>query len=163
MSASPRRCIAVVLLGVAAGLALLAVWFHHEYMAEYGDVTGLGPKGFSREWADWEWTASYTGITLIPVVVAAVIAFRRAPRRWMRVTAMGIPVLMLLGILVVTPVGLQKRLDTQYRSAPQAVNQDMDGPVSAAERQSQRAFDSIEHIGNEVCQGSGQCDSLFPG
>ena len=163
-STSRRRFPAVVLLGVAAGLALIAVWAHHEYMAEYGDVTGIGPKGFSRNWADWGWTASYTGVSLIPVVIASVIAYRRASRKWMRVTAVAIPVLMLLGILAVTPVGLQKRLDTQYRSAPQCVNQDMGGPVSAAERDSQRAFDSIEHIGNFSdggASGDGGCYRSF--
>ena len=98
-------------------------------------VTGIGPKGFSRDWADWEWTASYTGVALIPVVIAAVFAFILASRRWMRVTAVAIPVLMLLGILAVTPVGLQKRLDAQYDSAPQCVNQDMGGTVSAADWQ----------------------------
>ena len=132
MNMGHRRFPAVVLLAVAAGLALLAVWAHHEYMAEYGDVTGIGPKGFSRDCADWEWTASYTGVALIPVVIAAVFAFILASRRWMRVTAVAIPVLMLLGILAVTPVGLQKRLDAQYDSAPQCVNQDMGGTVSAA-------------------------------
>lgn len=133
MSTNPRHFPAVVLLAGAAGLALLAVLAHHAYMAEYGDVTGLGPKGFSWEWADWAWTASYTGVSLIPVVIAAAIAFKRASRRCMRVTAAVIPVPMLFRIVAVTPLGIQKRIDVQYGSTPQRQNQDMGGTSSAAD------------------------------
>lgn len=156
---SARRFTAVVMLAVTAGLALLAVVVHFAFMAEYGDATGVGQQGLS-----WEWTASYAGVALIPVVIAAVIAFILASRRWMRVTAVSIPGLMLLSILAVTPLGLQQRMDVQYDTMPNCLNEDTGGPDSAAERDSQRAFDSIEHIGSFSgggASGDGGCDRSF--
>ena len=147
------------MLAVTAALVLLAVVVHYAFTAEYGNVTGVGQQGLG-----WEWTASYAGVALIPVSVAAVITFILASRRWMRVTAVAIPILMLLGVLAATPLALQQRLEVQYAPTPQCVNEGMGGPVSAAERDSQRAFDSIEHIGNFSgggASGDGGCYRSF--
>ena len=95
----PRGVPAAVMLAVTAALALLTVVVHYAFMAEYGNATGVGQQGLG-----WEWTASYAGIALIPVAGAAVITFILASRRWMRVTAVVLPILMLLGILAATPL-----------------------------------------------------------
>ncbi len=156
---SSRGVPAAVMLAVTAALALLAVLVHYAFMAEYGDITGIGHQGLS-----WQWTASYAGIALILVAGAAVITFILASRRWMRVTAVAIPILMLLGVLAATPLALQQRLEVQYAPTPQCVNEGMGGPVSAEERNSQRAFDSIEHIGHFSgggASGIGGCDRFF--
>ena len=158
-SKSRRGVPAAVMLAVTAALVLLAVVVHYAFTAEYGNVTGVGQQGLG-----WEWTASYAGVALIPVSVAAVITFILASRRWMRVTAVVLPVLMLLGILAATPLGLQQRLEVQYTSTPHCLNEDMGGPGSAAERDSQQAFDSIEHIGHFSgggASGVGGCDRSF--
>jgi hypothetical protein len=68
-------------------------------------------------------------------------------RRWMRLTAVAIPVLMLIGMFAVTPSALGQRLDVQFDSSPQCVIEGTDEPMASADRESQQAFDSIEHIG----------------
>lgn len=131
-----------VLLAVEAGLALLAVLVHHAFMAVYGDVTGTAFDGFT-----WGLTAGPSGLALGLVAVVAVIGLVLSPRLWMRLTAVAIPVLMLLGMLAVTPSALGQRLE-RFDAAPQCVIEGTDEPMATADRESQRAFDSIEHIGH---------------
>lgn len=159
MSTTGRDLPEVVLLAIAAAVALLGVLVHYAVMAEYGDVTGTGQQGLS-----WAWTAGFAGIALIPVAGAALIAFTFSSRRWMRVTAGILPVLMLLGMLATTPLALRQRIDAQYDANPLCVNEDLGGPGSAAERDSQRAFDSIKLIGifsGHGASGVGGCDRSF--
>jgi hypothetical protein len=82
------------------------------------------------------------------VVVVALIGLALSTRRWMRLTAAAIPVLMLIGMFAVTPFALDKRLEVQFDSAPQCVTEGTDEPMASADRQAQQVFDSISHIGN---------------
>jgi hypothetical protein len=159
MPMTSRAVAATVLLAVEAGLALLGVLYHRAFAAEYGDVGGTAFEGFT-----WGLTAGGSGMMLLPVAVVAAFAFVLSPRRWIRLTAMAIPVLMLLGMFAVTPSALQQRIETQFDSAPQCVSVDSSGPGAAAEGESQRAFDSIEHIGNfggGGASGVGGCDRFL--
>lgn len=57
---------------------------------------------------------------------------------------------MLVAMLGVTPATLSNKLEVQYAATPQCVVDEDSGPGPglAAERDSQRAFDSITHVGN---------------
>ena len=143
MPVTGRVVSAVVLLVVAAGLALLAVLVHYEFMKMYGDVGGTAFAGLT-----WGLTAGPSGMALGVVVVVAMFGLVISPRLWMRLTAVAIPVLMLLGMFAVTPVALGQRLKVQFESTPQCVSEGSEEPMASADRESQRAFDSIEHIGH---------------
>jgi hypothetical protein len=85
---------------------------------------------------------------LILVALVAGLAYWLSPDRWMRGTAVAIPVLMLLGVVAVTPSALGKKSE-QYAVVPQCLSQG-GGMAPAAERavqQAQQAFESIEHTG----------------
>lgn len=142
MPMTGRSVSAVVLLAVGAGLALLAVLVHFEFMRIYGDVGGSALEGFT-----WGLTAGPAGLALGLVAVVAVIGLMLATRRWMRLAAVAIPVLMLIGMIAVTPAAVGQRLKAQFHSTPQCVIEGMDEPMASADRESQRAFDSIGHIG----------------
>jgi hypothetical protein len=159
MPMNSRAVAATVLLAVGAGLALLGVLYHRAFTAEYGDVAGNAFEGFI-----WGLTAGLSVLALLPVAVVAAIAFMLSPRRWIRLTAATIPVLMLLGMFAVTPSALRQRIEIQFDSAPRCVSEDSSGPGAVAERESQRAFDSIEHIGyfgGGGASGVGSCDRSF--
>lgn len=159
MAMKSREVAAVVMLTVTAGFAVVAVLAHYAFMAEYGDLTLPWFQGFI-----WGMTAGLGLMAGIPVVLVAVIAFVLSAVRWMRITAAVIPVIMLLGMFAVTPVALRQRVELQYSSTPQCVNEDMGGLGSAAETESQRAFDSIEHIGifnRGGSSGDGGCDRFL--
>lgn len=133
---------AAVLLVLEAGLALLAVLVHHSFMAMYGgEVTGTAFDGFT-----WGLTFGPSGLGLGLVAVIALIGLMLSPRLWMRLTAVAIPVLMLLGMLAVTPWALGQR-GANFDSAPQCVMKGTDEPLVTADRESQQAFDPIEHTG----------------
>jgi hypothetical protein len=85
---------AAVLLVIGAGLALLALLVHYEFMRIYGDVSGTAFEGLT-----WGLTAGPSGVAFGLVAVVAVIGFILSTRRWMRLTAVVIPVLVLLGML----------------------------------------------------------------
>lgn len=136
-----RAVSVVVLLAVEAGLALLAVLVHQGFMAVYGDVTDTAFEGLT-----WGLTAGPSGMALGLVAVVAVIGLVLSPRLWMRLTAGAIPVLMLLGMLAVTPLALGQKTE-KFDSAPQCVMEGTDEPMATADRESQQVFDSIEHIG----------------
>lgn len=141
MPMTGRAVSVVVLLAVEAVLALLAVLVHQVFLAVYGDVTDTAFEGLT-----WGLTAGPAGMALGLVGVVAVISLVLSPRLWMRLTAAAIPVLMLLGMLAVTPLALGQKID-KYDSTPQCVTEGTDEPMATADRESQRAFDSIEHIG----------------
>ncbi|ALV40619.1 hypothetical protein AU252_05075 [Pseudarthrobacter sulfonivorans] len=136
-----RAVSVVVLLAVEAVLALLAVLVHSGFMAVYGRVADTAFEGLA-----WGLTAGPSGMALGPVAVVAVVGLVLSPRLWMRLTAVAIPVLMLLVMLAVTPLALGQKIG-KYDSSPQCVIEGMDEPMASADRESQRAFDSIEHIG----------------
>jgi hypothetical protein len=159
MPVTGRAVSATVLLVIGAGLALLAVLVHYEFMRIYGDVTGTAFEGFT-----WGLTAGPSGLGLGVVAVAAIIGFMVSTRRWMRLTAVAIPVLMLAGMFAVTPAALGQKLEAQHSSNPQCVTEGTDEPMASADRESQQAFDSISHIGHfrgGGISGVGGCTRWF--
>jgi hypothetical protein len=130
-----------VLLAVEAVLALLAVLVHQGFMAVYGTVTDTAFEGLT-----WGLTAGPSGMALGLVAAIAVFGLVLSPRLWMRLTAVAIPVLMLLGMLAVTPLALGQKIG-KYDASPQCVTEGTGEPMATADRESQQAFDSIEHIG----------------
>ncbi|TLM81954.1 hypothetical protein FDW83_14585 [Pseudarthrobacter sp. NamE2] len=143
MPVTGRAVSATVLLFIGAGLALLAVLVHYEFMRIYGDVTGTAFEGLT-----WGLTAGPSGLGLSLVAVVTISAFMLSTRRWMRLTAVAIPVLMLAGMFAVTPSALGQRLETQYVSSPQCVIEGTQEPMASADREAQQVFDSISHIGH---------------
>lgn len=143
MPVTGRAISATVLLVLGAGLALLAVLVHYEFMRMYGGVTDTAFEGLT-----WGLTAGPSGLALGLVAVAALIGFMLSTRQWMRLTAVAIPVLMLIGMFAVTPSALGQKMEKQFVSAPQCVTEGTDEPMATADRESQQAFDSIEHIGH---------------
>jgi hypothetical protein len=105
MPTAGRSVSAAVLLVIGAGLAVLAVLVHYGFLAEYGHATDTAFEGLA-----WGFTAGPSGVALFLVAVVAVIGLVFSTRRWVQVTAGAIPVLVLLGMLAVTPAALvQKR------------------------------------------------------
>ena len=131
-----------VLPAVEARLALLAVLVHYEFMRVYGTVTDTAFEGFM-----WGLTAGPSGFALGLVAVVAIFCVAHSTQLWMRLTAVAIPVLMLLGMLAVTPAALQRKTEAQFGSAPHCVIEGTDEPMASADREAQRVFDSIGHIG----------------
>lgn len=148
-----------LLLVIEAGLALLAVLVHHGFMAMYGDVTDTAFEALT-----WGLTAGPSGAALVLVSVIALIGLVLSPRLWMRLTAVAIPVLMMLGMLAATPSALGQKIEVQFDSTPQCVSEGTDEPMATADRESQRAFDSISHIGDFSgggVSGVGGCERRF--
>ena len=143
MPATGRAVSAAVLLVIGAGLATLAVLVHYEFMRIYGDVSGTAFEGLT-----WGLTAGPSGLALGLVAVVVMIGFMLSTRRWMRLTAAAIPVLMLIGMFAVTPAALGQRLEAQFNSTPQCVTEGTEEPMATADRESQQVFDSIDHIGS---------------
>lgn len=159
MRVTGRTVSAAVLLAVGAGLALLAVMVHYGFMQMYGDVTGTPFEGLI-----WGLAAGPAGLGLGLVVVVALLALALATRRWMRLTAVAIPVLMLAGMFAVTPFALDKRLEAQFVSTPQCVTEGTQEPMASADGEAQQVFDSITHIGNfkgGEMSGLGGCTRWF--
>ena len=136
-----RAVSVAVLLVVEAALALLVVLVHYGFMTVYGDVTDTAFEGLT-----WGLTSGPAGLGLGLVAVVALVGLLLSPRLWMRLTAGAIPVLMLLGMLAVTPSALGQKTG-KFDSAPQCVMEGTDEPMATADRESQQAFDSIKHIG----------------
>lgn len=136
-----RGVAVVVLLVVEAALAILAVLVHYGFMTVYGDVTDTAFEGLT-----WGLTSGPAGLGLGLVAVVALFGLMLSPRLWMRLTAGAIPVVLLLGMLAVTPSALGQKTG-KFDSAPQCVMEGTDEPMASADRESQQAFDSIEHVG----------------
>ena len=158
----PRMTV-VVLLAVESAFALLAVLAHYAFTAEYGEVTGNALQGLV-----WGLTAGLSGMALIPVLLVGLIAVIAARARWMRLLAIAIPFIMLLGMLAVTPLAQHQKIERQLDSTPQCVSTDSSdleaAGAAAAEQESQRIFDSIEHIGyfsGGGESGVGGCDRML--
>ena len=149
---------AAVLLVAGAGLALLAVLVHYEFMRVYGRVTATAFEGLT-----WGLTSGPSGLALGLVAGVAVIGFILSTTRWMRLMAVAIPVLMLVGMLAVPPSALGQRLE-RFGATPQCVTEGTDEPMATADRQSQQVFDSISHIGyfsGGGMSGVGGCTRWF--
>jgi hypothetical protein len=156
-----RTGAAAGLLAVEAGLAVLGVVVHYGLTAEYGDVTDTALEGLRSGFS-----AGTGAVALLLVGLVALIAVVVSSRRWMRLTAVAIPVLMVIGMLAVTPAALREKLEVQYDATPRCVpDEDMGpGPGSRAARESQQAFESIEHVGyfgGGGASGVGGCDRSF--
>jgi hypothetical protein len=158
---NPRLVAASGLLLVEVALAVLGVLVHYGFTAEYGDVTSSWLAGFRDGF-----TAGIGGLALGIVGAAAVVTALVAPGRWPRGMAVAIPLLMVAAMLVVTPFALQSKLDVQYDDSPQCLSGEdpTTGPGAAAARESQAAFDSIDHVGyfgGGGGSGVGGCDRRF--
>lgn len=156
-----RTALAAGLLVVETGLAVLGVLFHYGLTAEYGNIDDSALEGLVAGF-----TAGVGGLTVAVVGSAAVVALAVATHRWMRVTALALPVLMLVGMFAATPAALQRKLEVQYDATPQCVStEDMGpGPGTRAAQESQAAFESIEHVGHFSGGGGsgvGGCDRSF--
>lgn len=153
-----RSSVATGLLVVEVGLAVLGVLVHYGFTVEYGNIADATLGGFISAFAD-----GIGGIALVIVALPGLVALLVSSRRWMRVTAVGIPVLMVVGMFVVTPAALREKLEAQYDATPQCVFADDmgSGPGTRAARASQEAFESIEHVGHFSGGGGsgvGGCD-----
>ena len=141
----PRATATVGVLVLEAGLAVLGVLVHYSFTAEYGDVTDLAEG--------WRSTIS-SGVGVMPlglVVLAALVSVSVAAQRWARLAAVAIPVVMALALIAITPAALRDKLASQYDDTPQcvdALSEEPAGPGTDAARESQQAFDSIEHVGH---------------
>lgn len=145
-----RTVTAAVFLAVAGAVAALAVSIHHGFLAMYGDITDSAVEGLLSSFS-----VGLAGPLLLVVLLPTAAAAWVAPTRWMRLTALAIPVVMVLAMLAATPSALDSKRETQFTSSPQCVDVDADlkdgvqvgGPLGDAARDSQEAFDSIEHVG----------------
>ena len=156
-----RSATAAVVLAAEAGLAVLGVFVHYGLAAEYGDVTDSAVEGLTSAFS-----AGIGAIALVLVGLPGLVAVVVSPQLWMRLTALAIPVLMVIGMLAVTPSALREKLGVQYDATPECVShEDMGrGPGSRAARESQKAFESIEHVGyfgGGGGSGVGGCDRSF--
>jgi len=118
---------------------------HYGLTAEYGDVTDSALEGLLSGF-----TAGTGGPALVLVGAAAVAATLISPRLWVRLTAVGTPALMVIGMFAVTPVALRHKLEssTTPRRGASLRRTWARGPGIDAARQSQHAFESIEHVGH---------------
>jgi hypothetical protein len=156
-----RTATAAVVLTAEAGLAILGILVHFGLTAEYGDVTDSAIEGLVSGFS--------TGIGVVALFLVGlpcVVVVTVSPRPWMRLTALAIPVLMVLGMLVVTPSALREKLEVQFDATPQCVSDEAmgSGPGSLAARESQQAFESIDHVGHfggGGGSGVGGCDRSF--
>ena len=144
--ATARTARAVVVLVLEAVFAVVGVWFHYGMTAEYGDVTELAEDRSAGVSSVLE----FGGLALILVVVAALAVVCTRARHWARLTAVAIPALMVVAMIGVTPAALREKLVSSYSDTPQCVFPEFmeQGPGLDAERESQAAFESIEHVGH---------------
>jgi hypothetical protein len=130
----------------------VATIFYSALTAEYGDVTASALENLRSGFG-----AGFVTVGLVPVGAIALGVVVLSSQRWVRVTALAIPVLMLIGMLAVIPAALGRQLDTRFGSTPQCL-QGLEGGVGPgpdAMREAQRAFDSIEHVGYFIGGASG--------
>jgi hypothetical protein len=156
-----RGAVAATVLASETVVAVLVVGAHYAFTAEYGDVTDSTLEAMASGLA-----TGVGGVGLVVVATAGLVALSVSVRRWMRLVAVLVPVLMVLGMAAATPAALQRKLEVQYDAIPQCVSgEDMGpGPGTTAEQESQQAFDSIEHVGDFGGGGSsgvGGCARSF--
>ena len=150
-----RGAAAAGLLAVEAGLAALGVLVHHGLLAEYGDISHSTIEAWLSGFA-----TGLGGFALVLVGVVGLVAALVTRRPRVRLVAAALPVLMVLGMLAVTPSALSEKLE-QYDVTPRCVFPGESGPGARAARESQQAFESIEHVGyfgGGGGSGLGGCD-----
>ena len=125
----PRTAAATGLLAVAVGLAGLGVLVHYGLTAEYGDVTDSALEGLGSGFS-----VGIDTLALVLVALAAGAAALAATRAWLRRAALATPVLMVVGMLAVTPAALAQKLDVQYDTTPQCVSAEAPGPSPGCPR-----------------------------
>ena len=157
-----RATAAAGALVVEAGLAVLGVLFHYGFTAEYADITDSAVEVWRSEFS----SSGIGGLALALVLVAAFVASSLTAQRWARLAAVAIPLLMVVGMLAVTPAALREKLAVQYDATPRCVSAEEmgPGPGSEAARDSQQVFESVEHVGHFGGGGSsgvGGCDRPF--
>ncbi len=150
-------------LALEAGLGGLGVLLHYGLTAEYGNIDESALEGLVSGF-----TTLGGDIALALVVAVATLAFVVAPSRGLRLAAVLLPVGMVVGMLAVTPMALAQKLDVQYDATPQCVSPEEGesgpSPYLRAARESQRAYESIEHVvqfGGGGGSGVGGCDVGF--
>jgi hypothetical protein len=158
---STRTVAASGVLVVEAGLAVLGVVLHYGLTAEYGDVTRSALEGVRTGFS-----AGTGTLALLLVGLAAVIAALVSSQPWVRLLAVAIPVLMVVGMFAVTPSALNQKLRVQFDATPRCVSREDlgPGPGSRAARESQQVFESIQHVGyfgGGGASGVGGCDRSF--
>ena len=164
--ANARMTGGAVALALEAGLAGLGVLMHYGLTAEYGNIKDSALEatisGFTA--------AGVGGIALVLVGAVALVAFLVSTSRGMRVAAVLLPVSMVLGMFAVTPAALKEKLNVQYHPTPECVfpgdeeELGRHSPGLLAARESQRAFESIEHVvlfHGGGASGVGGCDRGF--
>lgn len=154
-----RNVTAVVVLVIASFLAVLGVLAHYTFLAVYGTITDTALEGLA-----WGFTAGLSSVALIIVALVAVLALVISPRWWMRLTAVAIPVLMVLGMLAVSPWALQQKAEGEYEAGPQCMTEGFEGEALEAVQGYQAVFDSLEHVGwfgGDVSTGIDGCDQRF--
>lgn len=100
-----RTAATATLLVVEAGLVALGVDLHYGMTAVYGDASGSVLQEFRAAFSP----AGVSGIAVAVVLLVALIAAVVAPCGWTRLTAIVLPVLMVLGMLAVTPAALREK------------------------------------------------------
>lgn len=153
-----RTAVAAGLLVVASGIAALGVSLHYGIVSTYGDISDSTLEA-------WRSGLDIGAFTLALAAFPAVCAANVAPRLWTRLLAAGLLVLIPLGMLAVTPAAQRVHLD-QWDATPQCVSLEETGPGpgTRAQRESQRVFDSIKHVGyfgGGGGSGVGGCDRTF--
>jgi hypothetical protein len=160
---NPRAVVGAGLLVLEAGVAALGVLVHYGLTAEYGNIKDSALEGLVSGF-----TTGVSALALVLVGAVALLACAVSPPRRVRVAAMLLPVGMVVGMVAVTPAALEKKLDVQYHATPQCVFVEADEPEHSpylrAARESQRAYESIEHVvlfHGGGGSGVGGCDRGF--
>jgi hypothetical protein len=153
---STRTALGGVLLVVEVVVAVLGVLIAYVFTAEYGDITASTLDAM---------TSGFVWLPLVLIGAAAVGAVLTSKRPWVRVTAVAIPVLMVVGMLVAFPAALASKREVQYDAdGPQCGASERMGPAAEDVAQAQRAFDSIVHVGffgGGGGEGEGGCFRTF--
>ncbi len=161
--ATGRMVGGAVALALGAVLTGFGVFVHYGVTAEYANVKDSAFEATLSAFTP----AGVGGIALVLVGAVALVAFVVSPRPGMRVAALLLPVALVLGMVAVTPAALKEKLRVQYRPTPQCASfadPKERGPGVRAERESQQAFESIDHVGlfgGGGASGVGGCDRTF--
>jgi len=156
-----RTIVGAGVLAVEVGLAVLGVVVQYGFTAEYGNITDSPLEGFR-----WGFSTGIGAVALALVGVVAVVAVLVSSKLGPRLVAVAIPVLMVAGMLAITPFALRHKLELQYNATPQCLSSEDSGfgPGSRAMHRSQQAFESFEHVGHFGGGGGtgvGGCDRSF--
>ena len=150
-----RTIAGTALLVVEAGVGALGGLVTFGFTAEYGDIGASRTEAF----------AGSMEILLIGLVVAGsvgIVAAGVARSAVVTSLAVAVPVLMLLGTWLTAPMALDRKLEDQFASVPQCLDDEMTtGPGAEAAREAQETFDSIDHVGwfgGGGSTGVGGCD-----